>query len=546
MNASVSDTLAISSVHSIPLKSGEAFSAVVPPGKKEECPAGRLLVTIDWRITFTNVPQKGAVVGRNLDDPDGETIEATFDPLPSIYQEIGGPDGDLVALNNGDVLYVKLARTRAPLRKKPAWFDVTFRDDFGPGARSLMAIWRSTDGGQTFKFLSSIDPASVEDRAGALPQFRTDENKNKILEAPYDMGGTDGPLAFVDRATNNVYLTFQCVGYLRDESVSDAFKLSTNSLDKTLVFVSEDGGATWKSLGYSSIPRTNWRSGITRFSDGSLILARRNRIYFGEPTLIAKYKFTNGPAAESEISGWDDNWSSNPDIAKANISANIWAGTILIRSPSKKNALIIYARTVPDKGHGYRVCFYDRQSQTFYQEMDVLPAEQSMDNFVFHLAAIDLGSGPILLYWYDVDSSSKSATIRGRLITGDGEYTSDFAISRGPGGSTRSFDLTQSSSYWYGDYVTAGGYIKPPQLVPVGTKVRSRYVFYPMWVEPDQTVRFAKVECTVPLAAFDTHYKIVKLTYRKRIPPMPPVSPGLRRQPKHEIEAMEAHNRVGR
>ena len=73
------------------------------------------------------------IIGRDFGDSSNTDIPATFDnaPHPDWYQL--SVDPDLVTLNNGDVLYLGHARSRAPLITNPAWFDVAYRNNFGPG-----------------------------------------------------------------------------------------------------------------------------------------------------------------------------------------------------------------------------------------------------------------------------------------------------------------------------------------------------------------------------------------------------------------------------
>ena len=115
------------------------------------------------------------------------------------------------------------------------------------------------------------------------------------------------------------------------------------------------------------------------------------------------------------------------------------------------------------------------------------------DNVVFHLAVADPGTGPVLLYWTDLDSAAKTITVRGRLITGKGKFTDDFVISQSSG-QPASFALG-GGDYWYGDYHTAGGYAtKFSQTAGQGkfsvtTGTTTYYEYYPMWVEPINVVR---------------------------------------------------------
>jgi hypothetical protein len=109
----------------------------------------------------------------------------------------------------------------------------------------------------------------------------------------------------------------------------------------------------------------------------------------------------------------------------------------------------------------------------------IAPSSPDPDNFVLHLTAIDIGQGPILLYWYDVDTVTYEARIRGRFVTADNQWSWDFTIGA-------SFDVTTAAD-WYGDYHTAGGYRET-------TSGAIDYNYYPVWIQPDGKVHFTRVQ----------------------------------------------------
>jgi hypothetical protein len=183
-------------------------------------------------------------------------------------------------------------------------------------------------------------------------------------------------------------------------------------------------------------------------------------------------------------------WDSSP-VPAENILAYRWSSTLVMRGSSSRHVIIGFPDII-DPGtakavKGYRVFFYDRKAKKYAEAKPIVPLVLASTSVVFHPVAIDPGRGPILLYWYDVDGAAKKATIRGRAILGDRRYSNDFSISRMPGPSTRFFPLT-STQYWFGDYLTAGGYAPP-----ASNALRTSYYFYPMWVEPDGTARLNEV-----------------------------------------------------
>lgn len=495
-SASAQTVIVANDVQTIPRKAGEAQSTVVPPGKKRLCRNGRFLVSRDE----LQPPAKGLVIGRNLDDPNAPLVEATFDlpPHPKNYA-YKTSDHDLIALDNGDVLYLTGAFTRAPLSPQPAWFDVTFRDDFGPGARSNLMVWRSTDCGQTFQYLSQFDPALFESGVCALPQFPRLTTGHGSPEKPiFDAGGSDGQLVKRDAATDTLYLTFQCVGYLPDEAQTRRlkhFELSQTTVNRTLVAASFDKGASWQNLGV--INKANWRFGVVPLENGNLAFGLSNMLTFAKRDAAGKYAFdaTGVPVPDSAW-GWDEaTFYQNQHIPTDLIHANMWAHTITARHQATNNLVTLaFPSSIESgaKGHGYRLLTYNRVHNRYDEFLPLKPQKATPDNFLFHLAAIDLGAGPVLLYWYDFDSASRTATVRGRLIRGPAQFWLEFDISLA-GGQPRSFSLdsTVEQKYWYGDYLTAGGYVVPPKQPQ--SNEPARYVFYPMWVEPDGTIRYTTV-----------------------------------------------------
>jgi hypothetical protein len=490
-------------IRTITMNPGEAQSTVVPPGKKiTQCPKGRFLVTNDQlliRDVLRSRSSRGLVMGRDLDKPDGEPIPSTFEQVPHPeYYKFGSNDHDLVSLSNGDVLFLTSVFARGPLDPKPPWFDVTYREGFGPGARSNLLAWLSTDCGENFKYLSEFDSALKEYGGGlcANPQFpRSTAHPDHPHEPVFNMGGTDGQLVKVDPANDNLYLTFGCFGYKQDEGRTSHFELKNEKLLKTLVAVSENRGMSWRFLGF--VEQAYWRMGVVPLRADKLAFGLSNVIGIGNKNQSGKYDFETAIMLWPRPWGYaQDTFNDNPKIPGAYINVNMHAHTIVTRVPDSDSILLAFPNTITDggRGHGYRVIFYDPVKKEYVDTDPILPTVQNLDNFIMHLVAIDLGEGPVLLYWYDVDSNAKTATLRGRLIMNKGRYSHDFAVSQA-GGNPRSFDLTiPKGSYWYGDYLTAGGYVEGR---PVSTDFFASlltYNYYPMWVEPDGTVRYTHVK----------------------------------------------------
>ena len=464
---------------------GEVQSTVVPANlKPASCPKGRLLVTNDMKL-YNNSPQSpaaGMVLGWDLDGKSASPLLATFDAPPDPDNHLFCTnDHDIVTLTNGDVLFATGAASRSPIDPKPAWWNDTMRGDFGPGARTVLLVWKSVDCGKTFQYLSELDSATMDDGSCAYPQYRQDAAGQIIDEKPYDMGGSDGQLVKLNRNNNDLYLTFQCVGYKPDAASAD-FKLSKTRLDKTLLAVAPKG-SDWQSLGF--LGKREWRLGIVPVTADRVALGFKEYI-----TFINKgddgYTFEDAIPISQGSWGWQDPGTADhkPLTAGDLIKTNMIATTVISASPGLKSIILAYPGTIDQLSHGYRVFFYNRESNQYAESDAVVPVKPSSSSFIMHLTMIQpTGGGPVLLYWYDVDSSSKTARIRGRLISDEQEYSADFEISK-------AFSLSSMSSsmpYWYGDYLTAGG------IKDLSTSGNSRYTYYPVWIEPDQKITFTRV-----------------------------------------------------
>ena len=494
---------------SVRVDAGEVQSTVIPPGLKSNCPNGRLLVSND----ISKNP--GQILLMDLDSLYGIPKSASFEAVPIPDTRILSNDHDLVTLNNGDVLYIRMGQTRKALSPKPIWFDAAYKitngqAPWGPGARSAMLIWRSIDGGENFKFRSMVDLGVLDDDWGAtndgsggLPQGNPVTTSPGSPQKPiYQMGGTDGPFAAVERASGRVFISLGIVGELPDMS-STTFKLSGNPLKRTCVVMSADNGLTWQKAG--NLGHRGWRTDIVpRKDDGLAFVATgwdadaQEGHTFIERETIGAFSPPDGPPSPPRAPGIQGKWGwkeipwTHPLLYKRDkdstdaIHVNIATQTLLVRSPSSDNLVLVFADTLENnKGDGYRV-FVWSGGDSWDELPPIAPISAKKENFILHPTAIDPGKGPILLYWYDVDTVTRQAAIRGRLITRDDQYTADFPISMA-GTAPRSFSVATND--WYGDYHTAGGYQE--QLSAGHPPVLN---YFPVWIEPDSSVHFTRVQ----------------------------------------------------
>jgi hypothetical protein len=464
----------------------EAQSTVVPPGKNQTwCPAGRLLMSNDALR-----PPSPVVRGRDLSG-NGPEVISTFDqpPHPEWYSYVTN-DHDLVTMNDGTVVYLTGAGSIEPLSPKPVWWDGTYRGTFGPGTRSILMAWRSTDCGKSFQYAGEMDPAHMEDGSCANPQPVSNPHTGQT----WDMGGSDGQLVKHDPLTDTLYLTFKCVGYYMqkkfDHSAAGAWVL-TQPLNKTLVAISKNQGASWSSLGF--IPGVAWwRFGVAPESPTKVAFGFANALTIGSPAAGGKFTFTAAQPAPAGSFGWTgSNWkpyNQTPRPVPA-VTANVVANTLIARAGDATHLILAFPSDAGQSG-GFRVFFYDEGQQQFAEGAPILPANNSKDSVVMHLTAIDIGFGPVMLYWDDIDGPAKKVTVRGRIVTGLCKYTSDFDISG-------SSDLSSpAGSYFYGDYRTAGGFGETRLREPTRVTLAEHFHFYPMWVDRSGTLKFADVAVT--------------------------------------------------
>jgi hypothetical protein len=593
-NVTVSDEMTIKT------NAGEAQSTVVPPGINKKCELGRFLVTNDRKR-----PPAGVVMGRNLDQTGGTPISSKFgmgtlatnynrDDLTKSNYSFGTNDHDLLTLSNGDVLYITGAFTRMPLappggRPLPIYmnslFENTFRNgacaqldandnctsgfNFGPKARSTVLVWRSSDCGENFEYVAEMDPARFGGATCALPQFRIKPGcktgECRDTTAPWDMGGTDGQLSRVDPANDRVYMTFQCVGYLPDDSGKTNPKLDPNKkINKTLVTMFDPANNSWKGLGY--IDQAAWRFSVIP-TGNELDFGYASSLLTGKKNAQGNYVFdSTGSVAPKGFWSWMGEWNfkdsnGNTNIPVNLIGSNVLAVPLIARTPDPNTLMLAFPDNFTSSGWGYRVAFYDRAAGTVTDAVDsdsILPAKPNADNMVYHLAVADPGSGPVLLYWTDLDSATKTVTVRGRLIIGKNKFTDDFSINQASG-KPASFTLA-GNEYWYGDYHTAGGYVKKfAQTAGQGEFVvtlasTTRYDYYPMWVEPGSTLRYAKVEYAVKTSLLTTASQVKAFQVNERTisperwrPQPPPVELRLiRRQTRPSTQERDTRETIRR
>jgi hypothetical protein len=546
------------------IPAGESQSAVVAPGKKGQCPNGRIFVTDETKHpllasvglasqAINTVHWRNLAGTKNIFPNEGHSLfssppEVTISngQLKSHRAKLWVPvtfDHQLVALPNGDLIYQRAVASREPIDPKPIWWDLGFRNDFGPGARTTLATWRSKDCGETFEYLSEIDSFGAGSEDCASPRLLGVDSNNKPL---IDLGGSDGPNLVVDKNDGTAYAAFPCVG---NKAIKDAQgKVSlTEPINKTYVFSLKSGAKTFINRGAYNpnlwgptlVPLTGNRLAVGLSGIGPASLGG---IMIGHAKSSTGQFVMDKPIAVDDITwGW-----AQPPVGfpyeiplktglRKHVFAIIAANTVLAPVPGKTETVLLAFPAVVEKTEGkpetktqgFRVYYYhpknvDPKTSELVRTDGIVPTGPAQKSMIMHLTAIDPGDGgPILLYWYDLNGASNTARIRGRFIYADtgentpspdsGAFTDlreseefDIALT---GGQTTPFNLDSGSSYWFGDYKTAGGFRNPKVTeMPFATIVTYRY--YPMWIQPDGTINYTEITAT---------RTILKPTFKKRL-----------------------------
>lgn len=573
---------------------GELQATVVPPGKKDQCPAGRLLISNDGK------KNPGYVVGFDLDALNSSATAATPEALPDPDdRQIASNDHDLLTLSTGDVLLLKMGRSKTQMSPKPDWADHAYKlrqctpkgelkigladantpvissditisksvrrvigpaegeckSVWGANARSVMYVWRSEDCGQTFAYKRAIDMAEVDDGwgshddgSGGLPQDVTGfpsgvtSTPGSSAQPVWQMGGTDGPLARVDYATGRVLYTLGVVGRKPvvpkpDDPVQN-FILSDSAVRRTAVAMSSDRGDNWTEA--TSLPFSGWRTDVVALANDKLAFLpnrtvnctvqdsdeEKEKCYFIFMTDIGANLGASSNKDEGATWQHFDNrpWTKDLTLEKkiitvsgkaTGINTNIVRKHLLMRSPDSRGMMLALPEMIGG-GFGYGLYFYSYPGGLVLPLPPIAPKNPGKDNFILHLAGIDFGEGPILLYWYDVNAAAMTMQVRGRILTSDHSQTADFNIS--------TLFSTPGSSSWFGDYITAGGFHRRrpaavTTLQSTGDRlnrsggVSEKYEFLPVWKQPGGHAYFANVTYTTPPAGSNLgHFRFDAIT----------------------------------
>lgn len=520
----------------------ETQSVVLPPWTKG-CSDGRILTSVDKVRPNGNAAPvvsrslKYANTGASPQEQAGiETASAVFtgEPFGGFTDYLFATnDHDLIRGPGGDVFYLMGAFSKVvPTTGKPAWFNSTRRPmttgaAWGPGARSVVLVWRSTDCGQSFFFESQLDPAEIGDGSCANPQgIQTDfilGPQHQYHAYSYDnAGGTDGQLAYYSEKDQALYITFQCVGNIIEKEAP--FSLSDKKLNQTLVAKYDNvlqkwvgasfnpsSGSGGKGIApkkplprsYSKRKKTNLvkYDGLSKkgleteaialttylpYADWRLHMVRGDdkTFYFATGTEIRtdlNIKGSSPPGASAYVD--PTNYPALIQTQKY-FQSNQYVGDAMTRLGDR--LLFAYPTDVSTSltsKHGYRLFNFQPNAAAPWKQlrpvMSVVP--NNPDAMIAFLTFVNAGNA-VLAYWADVNTGGNTVQMRGRFILPGSLCTEDFDIGN-------KFDYT-ASQIFYGDYHTAGGYAVKSKGKPAVD------VAYPIWMASDARIHFERVAYT--------------------------------------------------
>jgi hypothetical protein len=502
---------------------GEAQSTVIRYVSPGGSTTARILIASDTLPYAANSPFVptgtvayqdigGAVQSSTFQVPPGCAVPFST-TNPTCDWDYISNDHDIVSTPGGTVYYMPGVGYKGPSTagSQPPWFlggpnsnkNATSRGSFGPNARSALAVWKSTDQGQTFQWSSYFDPTAYFGGSCAYPQYRnpTESATGYIGAAPWDMGGSDGQSAWTDPMTGTVFLTFQCVGYQPTPGrgswtlTTNADGSAANSKVNATILASFDGN-NWTPLAFPQ-QVAGWRIGAIPYNQFLLLGFLSN-------VMIADTTKSQAPLVASYPSYWvPSNWP-NPLPKPSFLAVAVLYPNVLARWGTSGYAFA-YATNNAAAGatpiYGYTLDYFSlppaaqavsgTAPNPQWGDAPILINPTDPSGFVTDPVAIDVGSGTTLLYWYDVNPNflDPTVTIRGRLLLEGGQASNDIVITPTP------FSVKGGGVHFWGDYKTAGGYCS-------NYNGNITTVFYPMWTDVGNgTAQYAEVSATVPAVA---------------------------------------------
>jgi hypothetical protein len=220
---------------------------VIAPGKNTACPNGKIVV-----MTGQPRPDRRMIIS-NLMTNDGKINTSKGTDVQLGINENSGKlatDNQIIKLKNGDLLAIKLGFLWSSINPKPFWSDWVTDDvtDNKKMARDAIYVYKSSDCGETWAKVSTIDATKIDNGQYGIPKISKDddddEDNNGQNSTLYHSNGFDRQEVYYDEASNILYMTTQIA--------SGEYKTSSGGKEKTVpkideygLFVSNNNGVTW-------------------------------------------------------------------------------------------------------------------------------------------------------------------------------------------------------------------------------------------------------------------------------------------------------------
>lgn len=238
--------------------------AVIAPGENSKCKNGKIIV-----MTGQTIGQDDDRKDRRMIVSDLFTGQANQQKLNTNFgtnitlnidsnKESLATDNQIIKLNDGSLLAVKLGFRWSPMTPKPFWADWTTDKwtFYNKGARDAIFIYKSTDCGVSWENIKTIDATEI---GFGIPKFRkknqdnnddndNDDDENKCPKPNnsefYHSNGFDRQEVYYDKWTEKIYITTQMASGCYTKSNGDIVQ----GIDKKGILISSDKGKTWKVL----------------------------------------------------------------------------------------------------------------------------------------------------------------------------------------------------------------------------------------------------------------------------------------------------------
>lgn len=220
---------------------------VLAPGENPACPYGKVIVMTgqkreDKRMIISNLLAADSSIntahGTNITLPADASIETL------------ATDNQIIKMNDGSLLAVKLGFLWSPISPKPYWGDLVSDhwSNYNKMARDGIFIYKSTDCGSTWTNISKIDAAKVGNGKYGAP-IKADANddnvqdKNVQGELLWHSMGFDRQEVYYDKWTGKIYIST----YLESGSTKKPDgTIDSSDVSNIAVLVSSDNGITWE------------------------------------------------------------------------------------------------------------------------------------------------------------------------------------------------------------------------------------------------------------------------------------------------------------